>query len=120
MAKILVVDDDRAMTSLLKTLLEMESPEFEVTTAPMGTQAIDMAHANPPDLIMVDYNLKDMQGTELISYFRQQAEFARTPILMASGMNVEQEAYSAGANLFLLKPFEPSQIASTLLNLIGQ
>lgn len=119
MPRILVVDDDRSMTALLKTLLEMEPEGFQVEVSSTGSGVVDLAYANPPDLFMVDYNLKDMAGVELIQHLRQHTDFSTTPIVMASGLNVEKEAYAAGANLFLLKPFEPSEIAGIFLDLIG-
>lgn len=119
MPKVLIVDDDRAMTSLLKTLLELEPEGFEVAVAPRGGQAIDKALADPPDIFIVDFNLTDMDGVELVSHLRQPDMFPHTPIVMASGLDVEAEAKAAGIDLFLLKPFEPGDLAGILLDLIG-
>lgn len=119
MPKVLLVDDDTSMTSLLKTLLELEPDEFKVKITAHGEQAIQQAQADPPDVIMVDYHLKDMDGVSLITQLRQHSQLAQTPIVMASGLDVKREAMAAGANLFLLKPFEPSELPAIFLHLIG-
>jgi CheY-like chemotaxis protein len=55
----------------------------------------------------------------LITTLRANPDFARTPIVMASGMNVEVEAKKAGASAFLIKPFEPNNLAPLFTDLIG-
>lgn len=115
MPKILIVDDDRSITNLLKQLLEME-PDFRVDIALTGNQALKQLDANLPDVIMVDRNLNDMDGITLIAELRQ--TYPDLPIVMASGMDVQREALNAGADLFILKPFEPSELPDIFLNLL--
>jgi CheY-like chemotaxis protein len=115
--KILIVDDDRTTVKLLQTLLEMDG--FEVVISARGQTAVEMAHEIRPDLFLVDYHLTDMQGVELITRLRADPVFAKTPIVMASGLNMEQEALKAGATQFLLKPFEPNKLAPLFSSLIG-
>lgn len=120
MAKILLIDDDRSITNLLKTLLELESDEFDVRVAAMGEEAWQQIQSTPPDLVMIDYHLKDMNGVELISRIRRSAAIAHIPIVMASGLDVSAEAKAAGVDMFLLKPFEPGDIPNLFLELIGR
>ena len=100
----------------MQTLLELDG--FTVTTVQRGLQALDRARRTRPDVFLLDYKLDDMDGTDLARQLRATPEFARTPIVIASGMNIETEAIAAGANLFLVKPFEPSQLAGILNQLI--
>lgn len=104
---------------LLQRLLELEPEDFQVQVAPTGEKALSLANSNPPDLFMIDLNLADSNGLTLLQNLRAQPHFAHTPMIMSSGMNVEQEALAAGADLFLLKPFEPGEIADIFLKLIG-
>jgi CheY-like chemotaxis protein len=104
------------MTSLIKTMLEMDG--FEVTVIPRGSQVLEKAHADPPDVFMIDFNLNDIDGVEVTRHLRQDPHFAKTPILMASGLDVEKEALAAGVTQFVLKPFEPSDLAEILAQLI--
>ncbi|NJL93236.1 MAG: response regulator [Anaerolineae bacterium] len=120
MPKVLIVDDDANLTFLLKKMLEMEPEDFEVHVVRRGGQALEAAQSSQPDLIMVDYNLNDMHGTDLIKQIRADAYLASTPVILASGLDVEHEALQAGANRFLLKPFEdPGELAAIILQLIG-
>ena len=62
-------------------------------------------------MFLIDYHLLDMDGIELITQLRADPEFAQTPIVMASGMDVSHEALAAGANAFLTKPYEPDDLS---------
>lgn len=115
----MIVDDDASMTKLLKTLLELEPAGFEVTVVARGGQTVEKASANPPHLFMVDYNLNDMDGLELVHQLRGDARFAQTPIIMVSGLDVEQEALASGVDMFLLKPFEPAELPDIFLSMVG-
>jgi DNA-binding response OmpR family regulator len=115
--KILIVDDDRTTVRLLQTLLEMDG--FEVLISARGQTAFELAQQNAPDIFLVDYHLADMDGVDLVSQLRASAQFAKTPIVMASGLNVEAAALKAGANTFLVKPFEPNKLATLFYGLIG-
>lgn len=117
MPRILIIDDDRTTVKLLQTLLEMDG--FEVLVAARGQMALEMARERKPDIILIDFHLSDMDGVDVLTQFRSHPTFARTPIVMASGLNVEDEALNAGADLFLIKPFEPNKLADTFYNLLG-
>jgi len=114
--KIMIVDDDRTTVRLLQTLLEMDG--FDVEVVGYGQQALERATQTNPDLFLVDYHLADMDGVELILQLRADPRFAHTPIVVASGRDVEAEVLEAGANLFMVKPFEPNSLADTFYSLL--
>lgn len=60
-----------------------------------------------------------MDGVDLMGRLRAEPAFAQTPVVIASGLDVEEMALGAGANLFLVKPFEPNTLADTFYDLIG-
>ncbi len=115
--KVMIVDDDRNSTSLLKTLLEMDG--FEVMVIPRGLEAMPKAQEFSPDVFLVDYHLNDISGVEVVYQLRSSEDFTDTPIVMASGRDVGQEATEAGANMFLVKPYDPGQLSEQLMRLIG-
>lgn len=117
MPTIMIVDDDRTTVKLLKTLLEMDG--FEVLTASRGQAALELAHETPPDIFLVDFHLSDMEGVELITQLRVDPGCSRVPIVVASGLNVEDQVLKAGANKFLVKPFEPGKLADLFHSLMG-
>lgn len=110
--KILIVDDDRTMTNLLKTLLELD--DFEVKTVTRGGDAISQATSFQPEAFIVDFHLHDMEGVELVQQLRTLPAFANSLIIIASGMDKEAESLAAGANRFLLKPYDPDSLSKLL------
>lgn len=117
MPKILIVDDDRTTVKLLRTLLEMDG--FEVAAATNGEMALNSADDMIPDIFLVDFHLSDMNGIELIGHLRSDPRFGRTPIVVASGLDKEDEALHAGADAFLVKPLEPDDLTNLLSELLG-
>ncbi|MCC6805537.1 MAG: response regulator [Anaerolineae bacterium] len=111
MPSILIVEDDQTSVKLLKILLE-EVHGFGVALARHGADVVPMASENPPDIFLIDYHLSDMDGLTLIGTLRASPLFEKTPIVMASGLDVEIEALKAGASAFLVKPYEPDELAN--------
>lgn len=118
MPKLMIVDDDRTTVSLLKMLLEMDG--FDVVIVPRGEMVLEKAHLESPDIFLMDYHLADMDGVTVCANLRADPRFAHTPIVMSSGLNVEFEAKRAGANLFLVKPFEPADLPGIFNKLLEQ
>lgn len=114
--KVLIVDDDRTMNSLLQTLLELEG--FKVALAPRGEIVIPTALTEKPDAILMDVHIGDADGMEILRNIRQHPDLKGMPVVMSSGMDVEYECKKAGANAFILKPYPPDQLSSTLKRLI--
>ena len=104
MAKIMIVDDDRTTVKLLQTLLELDG--FNVHVVGRGADVLPQAETFQPDIFLMDYHLADTDGVEVIRELRASEQFANTPIIMTSGLDVEHEALEAGATTFLVKPFE--------------
>ncbi|HEX3053945.1 MAG TPA: response regulator [Aggregatilineaceae bacterium] len=118
MAKIMIIDDDRTTVRLLQTLLEMDG--FEVLMAGRGQGALELAQQNNPDVFLVDYHLSDMEGIDVVRALRADPTFATAPIVMTSGLNVEDDALKAGATKFLVKPFEPGNLAALFNGLLAK
>lgn len=117
LSKIMIVDDDRTTVRLLQTLLELDG--FEITVTMRGQDVVKLAGETHPDLFFMDYNLSDMNGGDVARALRADPHFAETPIVMTSGMDVEQKALAAGATIFLVKPFEPDELPGLFNRLIN-
>lgn len=113
----MIVDDDRTTTSLLSTLLELDG--FDVVLAADAGAGVTKAGVESPDVFIVDYHLADSTGIEFIQQIRRIERFSKTPIVMSSGLSRDREAKEAGANAFLLKPFDPSDLVALLNKLLG-
>jgi two-component system KDP operon response regulator KdpE len=102
-ARILVVEDDPGILRALKTNLTRHG--FEVETAETGGQALDSYSCRPPDLILLDLGLPDVDGTVVIQEVRARAS---TPIVVLSVRGAEHDKVAAldlGADDYLTKPF---------------
>ena len=119
MAKILLVDDDPTNSDLLKMFLELEA--FEVAVAHNLDDA-RCALAPSIDLVLLDYHLtRKMNGLTLLTEIRDgQTDIpATTPIIVASGDDrVDQKSLDEGANLFMHKPFSPSNLVVKIRDLL--
>jgi DNA-binding response OmpR family regulator len=113
---VLIVDDDRTTVGLLKTLLELDG--FSVEVVPDGINGREVALDVLPDAFLVDFNLADSEGTDFVRWLRTQEAFSRSPVVMASGMERGDAAADAGANQFLIKPFDPSILVDVLNKLL--
>jgi len=113
----MLVDDDQTMTSLMKTLLELDG--YEVVIARQGTDALARAESENPNILIIDYHLTDMEGVDVVRQLRQHSAFANRPILMASGLDVREEVMAAGADEFIVKPFDPADLQVIFARLLG-
>jgi DNA-binding response OmpR family regulator len=117
-SKIMIVDDDRTTVKLLQTLLELDG--FEIAISPRGGDVLTLAEKFKPDLFFMDYHLADIDGVEVLRDLRASAEYKNAPIVMTSGLDVEDEVMAAGANAFLVKPFEPDELPGLFNRLIAE
>jgi putative two-component system response regulator len=106
-ASILAVDDTPANLSLLANLLR---DDYQVRVANSGQKALDLAFAAPPDLILLDVMMPEMDGYEVIRRLKADARTARVPVMFLTAKNsVEDEEFglSLGAVDFIHKPISP-------------
>ena len=116
MKKILVVDDQPDIFTLLSLLLGGRGRTF--ITAQNGANAIELARQEEPDLILMDHLMPGaIDGMEAIRQLRQGSESMNCPILLMSaviGDNPEERAQSCGADAFLAKPFVIQHVKETV------
>lgn len=104
--KILVVDDVMPNVLLLKVMLSNE--KFQVVTASDGKTAIEMAHTEHPDLILLDVMMPGMTGYEAAQILRSEADTSEIPIIFLTALNTSEDivrGFRMGANDFISKPF---------------
>jgi CheY-like chemotaxis protein len=108
MAKVLIVDDDHTMVSLLATLLELDG--FDVVPTTQASDLEQNLRKDQPDLLIMDVFMSSGDGIELLRKVRSTSEFSSLPVIMTSGMDVEDQCIEAGANGFMLKPYSPPDL----------
>jgi CheY-like chemotaxis protein len=112
MPKVMIVDDDRTVTSLLRILFEMDG--YEVANIARGRDMPKAAFTENPDLILMDVFLSDADGIKILGEIRQTPELADIRVVMTSGMDLEVQCMASGANAFLLKPYTPDQLMKVI------
>ena len=117
MAKILVIDDERAIRNTLKEILEFEG--YTVETAENGRVGLDMALATKYDLIYTDIKMPEMDGMEVLQAYRKTVQEQGTeeaPVVMISGHGTVETAVDAlksGAYDFIVKPLDLNRLLVT-------
>jgi len=111
--RVLVTDDEPITRMLVKLLLEREN--YEVLEATNGSQAVDIATRERPDLMIVDLNMPEMDGYEAITRLRRDMTLATLPIMVLTseeGPGVERRVLELGADDYVLKPFDAAVLLS--------
>ncbi|MFC5462125.1 response regulator transcription factor [Massilia niabensis] len=111
-ASVLVVEDDEHISQVLRFMLERQG--YQVTHLADGRAAAShIATAPAPGLVLLDVMLPYIDGFELVRMIREQAAWAGVPVLMLTAKNTERDtvrALDAGANDFVIKPFQPNEL----------
>lgn len=118
--RILIVEDASTMRAYLERLIA--GAGYAVTTAMNGVEGLDAALAEPPDLVLTDLNMPQMDGLAMTAAFRAREEFGPVPIVMLTTEKDAQDvaaAAEAGANFHMPKPPRPERVL-TLLRLLTQ
>lgn len=117
MARILIIDDDQNMRSLLKDIVLDLDPEHEIFTAADGLEGVLVAKKELPDVILTDVDMPNMNGYGVYKQLRSDPRTMRTPILMLTGKNDLAgaiEGMNCGADDHITKPFDVDEVAARL------
>jgi PAS domain S-box-containing protein len=118
--RVLIVDDNADMRAYLASLL---SVEYEVHTAVDGSGALESATVSPPDLVVADVMMPHMDGFELLARLRSGRHTRAIPVLMLSaraGSDAAVLALTAGADDYLVKPFDASELQARVRSAVGK
>jgi two-component system phosphate regulon response regulator PhoB len=115
MRKILIVEDERAIRQLLSFTLKQAG--FEAIEAPNAMTAIDEAARCYPELVLLDWQLPDMDGLRLLKLWRADEPTARMPVIMLSARITEGDRVAglrAGADDYITKPFARDELLARI------
>jgi two-component system phosphate regulon response regulator PhoB len=113
--KVLIVEDEVAIVTLLKYNLEKEG--FAVITTGDGEEAVTLVKEHKPDIIILDWMLPGMTGVEVCKHIRWNQDLKNTPIIMLSARGEEGDrirGLDSGADDYMVKPFSPSELISRI------
>jgi two-component system response regulator MprA len=113
MARILIVDDDVAVRSVVSHALAEDG--YQVDTAGNGRQALAAFREHRPDALVLDLEMPVMDGPTLMRTLRERTKWGRVPLVVVSGTDRAAEAAPRlGAQAYLQKPFELSDLLHTI------
>ena len=113
----MVIDDSSTMRKIVGTALK--SGNYDYAEAENGKDALSKLTGQKIDCFIVDFNMPEMNGIEFIKAIRQKPEYNKTPVIILtteSDSELIEQGKSAGANAWLVKPFEKDK----LLDVVGK
>jgi two-component system chemotaxis response regulator CheY len=119
--EILVVDDSKVMRDMIVACLRVE-PGLLFTHASTGLEAIEQISLRPFHLLILDLNMPDIGGYEVVEFVRAQDRLRTLPILVVTTRGDDSSrarALSTGASRFITKPFTPDALLAEVRALLG-
>lgn len=116
MLYVLVVDDSRVMRQIvIRTLRQAGYDDWEIIEASDGQEALDLALAEQPDLILSDWNMPNMTGIDLLRSLRARGSDIPLAFVTSEGsQEMRDQADAAGALFLVAKPFTPEAFRAAL------
>ena len=118
-SKILIVDDQRDLSHMMAELLT--DAGFDASRADNGREALTEIQANPPDLVLLDVNMPELDGFEVAAILKSDPATATIPIIMLSaneGRGARLIGLESGAEDFLAKPVDTAELLVKIRNLL--
>jgi two-component system, OmpR family, alkaline phosphatase synthesis response regulator PhoP len=119
--KILVADDESHILHVVS--LKLRNAGYAVVTACDGQEALELAQAEQPDLLIIDYHMPRLSGLELCQRLKHEPAVSRIPaiLLTARGYDLDLDsAQSSGIVRILSKPFSPRQLLATVNEVLAE
>ena len=121
MTEVLVVDDSKVMRDMVAACLRPR-PALVVTHASSGLEAIEKLSLQRFDIVVLDLNMPDIGGIEVVEFVRGQDKLRTLPIIIVTTRGDDAsraKALAAGANRYMTKPFSPEAILDEVVRLVG-
>ncbi len=119
--RVIIADDDRVIHGILGFL--MEQAGFVVRSAFDGRRALEMAEADPPDIMILDGMMPELDGFEVLKLWHHHPRLATIPVIMLTAQKAPEKksgALGSGAVEFLTKPFSPDNLVRLIEEYVGQ
>ena len=121
-SELLLVDDSKVMREMIAACLRAE-PGLAFSHAESGLEAIERLSLKHYDLVVLDLNMPDIGGIEVVEFMRSQDKLRDLPVLIVTTRGDEDSrarAMQAGASRFMTKPFTPDAILAEVRVLLGR
>ena len=112
LATVLICDDEPSLRELIR--ISLDGP-YEFVEADDGEESLELARRVRPDVVILDMMMPRRNGLEVLTALRQEKDLADTPVIVLTAQPATREqAMRAGADVVMVKPFEPEQIAAAV------
>jgi len=116
--RVLLVDDNATVLTVLEELLRRNIPSIVILTAPSGQDALRVLQTATVDVVLSDVSMPNGDGFFLLEEVQRQ--WPSLPVVLMSGEPVESRALEAGAKAFFSKPLDPHRLIETLTALTSR
>jgi CheY-like chemotaxis protein len=118
LATVLICDDEPSIRELIR--ISLDGP-YEFVEADDGVESLELARRVRPDVVILDMMMPRMTGLEVLSAIRQEKDLADTPVIVLTAQpGTREQALDAGADVVMVKPFEPEQIAGAVQEVLAE
>ena len=117
LATVLICDDEPSLRELIR--ISLDGP-YEFVEADDGEESLELARSVRPDVILLDMMMPRRSGLEVLTELRRDEDLANTRVIVLTAQPATREqALRAGADVVMVKPFEPGQIAAAVEEVLG-
>jgi len=121
--QILIVDDSPTIRRMVKASLAALSGPCEFVEAASGLEAIERLALGPIELMVLDLNMPDMHGLEVLGFVRSRSKYRQVPVIILTTRGDDASraaALEAGATAYMTKPFTPGTLVTKARELLEQ
>lgn len=118
-SKILVIEDDPLILTLIKATLTREG--YEVVTADNGSDGLRLVEETHPQLVVLDITMPGLNGYQVCHYLRSEASTMHLPIIMVTALSRpadQRRGFELGADDYLSKPFQLTELITRVRSLL--
>lgn len=113
----MICEDEAALRELIRVSL---GDGFGYLEAADGLEALDLAKAHRPDVVVLDLMIPGLSGLDVLAKLREEDNGQKLPIVVISAWgDAREEAFAAGADRFVLKPFVPDDLRAVVEELVA-
>ena len=117
-ATVLICDDEPSLRELIR--ISLDGP-YEFVEADDGVESLELARSVQPDVVILDMIMPRMNRLEVLRAIRRDVQLADTPVVVLTAQpNTREQAIDEGADVVMVKPFEPQQIAAAVQEVLAE
>jgi len=118
LATVLICDDEPSLRELIR--VSLDGP-YQFVEADDGEESLEIARRMRPDVVILDMMMPRRNGLEVLSALRREQQLAETAVIVLTAQPAtREEALSAGADVVMVKPFEPDEISAAVEEVLAK